>query len=263
MYSNIVTDAGAIGDGKTDNTIAIQSALNKGGNWYFPAGTYLYSSTLKLNNNATGLFGSNMSTSILLYTGDSYALSNGNINSTLLFTQLSNLQFNAPNITLGFVLYLYSMQFSRLNNIWIIGSGLPGCSGMYINSNWLLTEATYNIIEGCYIGKVYNGLVFGDGANNCTISNSRFQTGISGGYGILAFPSAAGRSSCNSILQCGFEYPGQICNGINIAQNTNSYFLQGNRFESMNVGIHIGSTAIKTFDLGQYYSGCKTNKLTL
>jgi parallel beta-helix repeat protein len=46
---NVVTDFGATGDGSTDDTVAIQSALNttiSGGTVYFPQGTYVISSQL-------------------------------------------------------------------------------------------------------------------------------------------------------------------------------------------------------------------------
>jgi hypothetical protein len=64
-----VQDYGAVGDGVTDDTAAIQAALNVGGNVYFPLGTYIFNdeiifttnvsmdlagSTLKRGNSGTG-----------------------------------------------------------------------------------------------------------------------------------------------------------------------------------------------------------------
>jgi hypothetical protein len=46
---NSVKAYGAAGDGVTDDTGAIQSAINTGGPFYFPAGVYLISSTLAFN----------------------------------------------------------------------------------------------------------------------------------------------------------------------------------------------------------------------
>ncbi|MFC3770175.1 glycosyl hydrolase family 28-related protein [Paenibacillus sp. GCM10012303] len=56
---NVVTDFGAVGDGTTDDTSAIQSALNAtatGGTVYFPMGTYLISSQLTVSNKEIHLF---------------------------------------------------------------------------------------------------------------------------------------------------------------------------------------------------------------
>ena len=45
-YKNVKTQFGAVGDGNTDDTVAIRSALNSGGGIYFPAGTYRVTDTL-------------------------------------------------------------------------------------------------------------------------------------------------------------------------------------------------------------------------
>ena len=248
MASNIVTDGGAVGDGITDDTIAIQDALNAGGNWYFPAGTYLVSSTLLLKVPATGLFGDNMATSIIKYTGTGTCIQNNNFATTLLWTRIEDMQFDAPNINIGYVLEMYSMQFSRIKNVWLLGSSNPNCTAINLAATWIETQCTYNIIDGCYIGGVYNGIVFGDGANNNTISNTRIQPNVNGGNAIFGYPSAAGRSSCNTVISCGFEYPGNISNGINLYQYMDTVFMLGNRFESLNTGMNIGTTCTNIFD---------------
>jgi hypothetical protein len=52
-----VKDFGAVGDGTTDDTAAIQAALTAAANVYFPAGTYLTSSTLVVNTGSQTLTG--------------------------------------------------------------------------------------------------------------------------------------------------------------------------------------------------------------
>ena len=52
-----VKDFGAVGNGVTDDSSALQLALNQQGNIYFPDGTYIVKSTLTVKSN-TSLFGS-------------------------------------------------------------------------------------------------------------------------------------------------------------------------------------------------------------
>jgi len=61
-----VKDFGAVGDGVTDDTIAIQSAATYGGDIYIPAGTYIISDTIYLSSN-TYLQGAGKGKSILYH----------------------------------------------------------------------------------------------------------------------------------------------------------------------------------------------------
>jgi len=63
-----VKDFGAVGNGSTDDTVAIQAAINIGGDIYFPAGLYKVSSTLAMKINTT-LRGAGKRTSTMLFTG--------------------------------------------------------------------------------------------------------------------------------------------------------------------------------------------------
>ena len=45
-----VKNFGAVGDGVTDDTVAIQTALETGGNIHFPSGTYLITSSITISN---------------------------------------------------------------------------------------------------------------------------------------------------------------------------------------------------------------------
>jgi hypothetical protein len=63
-----VKDFGAVGDGVTDDTAAIQAALDATPNVYFPAGTYLTSATLIVNTGNQSLIGDggNVSKTVIL-----------------------------------------------------------------------------------------------------------------------------------------------------------------------------------------------------
>ena len=61
---NNVRDFGATGDGSTDDSAAIQLALNNAGEVYIPAGTYIVNSTLFIKSN-TRLFGDGIEATII------------------------------------------------------------------------------------------------------------------------------------------------------------------------------------------------------
>ena len=61
---NNVRDFGATGDGSTDDSVAIQLALNNAGEVYIPAGTYIVNSTLFIKSN-TRLFGDGIEATII------------------------------------------------------------------------------------------------------------------------------------------------------------------------------------------------------
>ena len=65
-----VKDFGAIGDGTTDDTAAIQNALSSGNNIYFPQGTYIISSALVPSSNQT-IFGAGINFTIIKQTSAS------------------------------------------------------------------------------------------------------------------------------------------------------------------------------------------------
>lgn len=52
-----VKDFGAVGNGTTDDTVAVKAALNSGGGVYFPKGEYRVRSTITVDNKALRIFG--------------------------------------------------------------------------------------------------------------------------------------------------------------------------------------------------------------
>jgi hypothetical protein len=70
-----VKDFGAIGDGTTNDTAAIQAALNAHATILFPPGTYLVNASLSIPNRDAVITGSGSQTTILKFTGGTNGLS--------------------------------------------------------------------------------------------------------------------------------------------------------------------------------------------
>lgn len=66
-----VKDFGAVGDGVTDDTSAIQAAIDIGSSVFFPEGTYKTTATLTITNSSTVLHGSGKETTIIKPVGAS------------------------------------------------------------------------------------------------------------------------------------------------------------------------------------------------
>lgn len=119
--ANSVTGYGAVGDGITDDTAAIQSALDKGGLVYFPAKTYKIGSALKFESDT-----------ILFFEPGATILQGAAIN---------NLMRNKAGSTDG--------GYTATHNVRIIGATFDG--GAYTTDNTLLmfTHADNISIEHC------------------------------------------------------------------------------------------------------------------
>lgn len=67
-----VKDFGAVGDGVTDDTVAIQAAFDYGGSLFLPHGDYVITSSLKISKRGTSLEGAGHGASRILASGGNY-----------------------------------------------------------------------------------------------------------------------------------------------------------------------------------------------
>lgn len=144
-----VKQFGAKGDGVTDDTAAIQSALNGGGSIYFPQGNYKVTQPLNVTVYNTQLFGNasinqNGNGSVI----QSYLTSGSTLNVTTT-AYISNLSLNGTNAASG------------VNGLSL--GGTPGSAGSII-----MGVTSTNFTGG-------SAIVTGDNTYDISVSNSFFQ----------------------------------------------------------------------------------------
>ena len=148
-----VKDFGAIGDGTTDDTTAIQNAINSGAaRVIFPSGTYVVSGLTGLSNQI--LDGLNQAT-LLAKTGSAATVTFITFNSKNNYA-VKNFIFdgntaNATNLNVEFSNTSCS-YFSYTNNTWKNCNGLScyiaNSSNVNINNNKFINCGIYNITSG-------------------------------------------------------------------------------------------------------------------
>ena len=178
-----VKDFGAVGDGVTDDTAAIQAAITAASNIHFPAGTYKTSSTVTIPSNRN-LYGDGAKASTISYTGTGDALLNaypvnGSNAAHVVISDLGLVCTNGSNTGAGFDQVCGS--FVKVIRVFVQG----------FKYGIIFDQTEVSLIDQCHIqanttGGVWlvNGSEHSPGAsvlytNVITISNTEFNvTGI-------------------------------------------------------------------------------------
>ena len=159
-----VKDFGAAGNGVTDDTAAIQAALDVGGVVEIPTGTYNISTTLSVGQN-TMIRGVGWNNSIINYSGDTSAvqIAGNNVFLTNLLVNCTGTPTSGGAIATADD--LYGVYLSRV----MTQGGYYGLSiGYNLNTVWL---------DHLYVTGSYGGLFCQSGAND---SNSVYRGGSVG-----------------------------------------------------------------------------------
>lgn len=147
-----VKSYGAKGDGVTDDTNAIKSALNElvpavGGTIYFPTGTYIISETILIGGNVT-IYGDGVFNSLIKLADNSNCdiISNGE-NTIMYYIKIHDigLDGNAQNNTSGSGILLHNASDSQIYNVRIANFKDDGIH--FTANNYSLAPMIYN----CFI----------------------------------------------------------------------------------------------------------------
>lgn len=203
-----VKQFGAKGDGTTDDSTPIQTAINTGKNIFFPTGNYLISNTLTINGRNNWKFDSSEAT--ITYSGNDYAIEfrtirNSNLyigviratnggcisfigDSSSQYSQYVNVDFNT------FISKTNCIYVENKTNCWISefrinkGRFQSGNNGLYMlqNASAGISHWVFNNIgiEGVNVGFNFNVGEYAE-ANNHFIDSCEFNECRSGEADIL------------------------------------------------------------------------------
>lgn len=140
-----VLDYGAAGDGTTDDTSAIQSALNTGKTVYFPDGTYKITSPLTVSSATRKIYGNGPKTVIYPYLSAGEVCFDVTVQAVRF--EFDNFYFNLPSgeeddiAAIAFTSATPANRGSVISNIWINGlqKGFVSTAGSYAKltiQNW-------------------------------------------------------------------------------------------------------------------------------
>ncbi len=146
-----VKDFGAVGDGVTDDTAAIQAAVDSldtsfGGEIHFPRGDYLVSDTLSVSGNRVKLSGEGFGSRLMSSVTNKDAISVGNGTTYLWHFNMEDMhiQMTAASVTAGSVISIDGGIRGGLRNIYIddgfIGITLKGTGQFNLDNIHVLYE---------------------------------------------------------------------------------------------------------------------------
>lgn len=241
-------DYGATGNGTTDDTSAIQAALNalstNGSTLFFPVGTYLISSTLTVSVTGTELVGAGWGSQIIF---------DGSVATTAI-TSSSGVRFHVRDLRLtqtntshlGIALDISNSSSGVFERLLIdhSGTGVAPLGGIKLGGS----SCFYNQIRDCriyYGGSSSSGISISAGANSNVINNCRLiPSGDTSNSSGIYITNAHSTTLIHPDVETGNG------NGIWLDTAAHATTLINPYVEAMNVGLKITSSVITPTVIG-------------
>lgn len=232
-----VRDFGAVGDGVTDDTAAIQKAFDSEAKKFFiPAGTYLISSRVKFTKNGQSVFGEGVVLSQFRFVGNGSGLDVNGVNASVVSdmtlngaaVQTGGYLLNVENAQLfgGFNLRIMNgfngANFTSVKNCRMDNFLIADCVGekaIKFDGQEVLKSDVLNLTNGVITHQSnlsITGLSWESYAHSLTIDNVRV---IRGGHGLVV-QDTSGLGTSSSIpmflraQNCDFDFPAGY--GVNL-----------------------------------------------
>ena len=256
-----VKDFGAVGDGNTDDTAAIQNAIsnlsaNGGGELYIPKGTYKLTSTLTINGSNIFIRGAGHGATIL-----SFNATTDSLNGIIFTSPSGSNQYRGSITDLAILLTgtaqsstsnCYGLQTNAANDLYferLLISGFANGLGIIDSANTVRIDTVdvTDIINNAFVIASPTSQYF----SNCTAYQNSSPTGS--GFNILEtggaqFVNCVTGGSNSSGAASGYQY------GINIDPSANAN-VQDLQF----VNCNLDDSAIAAVNINPNQSGYVTN----
>lgn len=228
-----VLDFGAVGDGVTDDTAALQAAINANVPLFIPPGTYKYTALTGLSRNNLKIYGAGSAVTTLYYTGSAEAIKidgngafiheldvqgfsikgNANTTSLLYLRDVARSIFKDINVyeaenTAGIGFNFLGVQLNYFESLYcsqdrqVMAS--PPYNGLYMAVSSMLLNSTNNTFVRCY---TEGGVTAGDMKIGIYLQSADQNTFIGGAseslrtYGLIVSTN----SKMNTFIGTGFE----------------------------------------------------------
>jgi len=217
-----VKDFGAVGDGVTDDTAAIQAAANTGKFIYVPAGTYKITNEITVSTNGTQFFGLSNSVCTIIQNTLNKPIFNITVNNSL----ITNLTFdyNGTPTSGAAAIYFHGTNSSnRLAGLFVslikINRAYEGIKVVHAINTFLENLQIYNFAQsGIYLEDC--GDIF---VNNFVIDGIYITNGALGGIVLNEFCEAISIAN-GDILNCVYSMQTLSTSGLSGSSPAHSVF---------------------------------------